>query len=100
MKNYILLLIATALFACGCGSKKDKVNSWSQEDRDSYINQCESMGIMFSGVGDAWKDYCICTLGVAQQKWSNLEEADKASMNLTMKENEELYRGCVKQHLE
>ena len=32
MKNYILLLIATALFACGCGGKKDKVKVNSKED--------------------------------------------------------------------
>ena len=100
MKN--ILLIVTLIFAVfGCGNKKDKVNSWSQKDRNSFINQCESMGSLIALQNeDMWNDYCICALGVAQQKWPNLEEADKAAMNLTMKDFEELYKGCAKQHFD
>tara|TARA_Y100001968_G_scaffold322108_1_gene357624 strand:+ start:312 stop:629 length:318 start_codon:yes stop_codon:yes gene_type:complete len=104
MKKFILLLIVTVLFVFGCGNKKDKVNSWSQKDRNSFIDQCETMQsfiVVLQALSEEdYSDYCICCLGVAQQKWPNLKEADKASMNLSMKDFEELYADCAKQHLD
>lgn len=85
MKKYTIIIIATlALGAC-----KTAESTWSQQDKDTFMKDCTAVDNSAE-----IKDRCECSLHIMMKKYPNLEEAQKATQRMDMKELEQLFSDC------
>lgn len=85
------------LFFCGVVllglSACKSSTSWSQTDKDAFMNTCVSKAQSSAGMDETKaKDYCSCMQEKVEKKYPNSSDAAK----MTISDITEMAKGCVK----
>ena len=66
-----------------------KKSEWSQADKDRFMRDCVAVDN-----SDDTKDRCECGLKILMEKYSSMEEAQKATQKMSQEELEKLLQDC------
>lgn len=92
MKNTIKILFFSILLL-SCNQNSD---NWELKDKEQFMKDCQRLKPTNLYSDDKYEEYCDCALNTYMQKYKDLEEANKATLEKNMTEIMDELESCIK----